>query len=218
MIDGIYSMHSIYVPAGHSLTVKNSRISYINDEGSSLLVENTTINGGGQWEYAAIDGGANITVENSNLYNAEHGVLCYGNCTVENNYIHDNANGSAAGAHQDGFLSVNGSHFTVEHNSVGCVGGCTGDISFLDQSTNSSATVSKNLLIASPDAAFCAYPGPDNPGQRASKMVWTDNVFQKGPHNKCATYSPVYGWYPQDGPGNVWSGNTWDDGTPLNEP
>lgn len=218
VIDGVYSAASIYIPAGRSLTVKDSNISYINDEGSSLLVENTTINGRGQWKFATIDGGDNITIRNSNLYNGEHGVLCYGNCIVENSYLHDNANGAAAGAHQNGFVSVNGSNFIVKHNSVGCVGGCTGDISFLDQNANSGATVSKNLLLASPDAAFCAYPGPDNPGQHASNMVWTANVFQKGPHNKCATYGPVYGWYPKDGSGNVWSGNTWDDGTPLNAP
>jgi chitodextrinase len=214
VIDAI-SGPGIYVPAGRSLLVKNSKIGIINHQGSSLDVESTEIDGGNQWTYSNVQGGSNITVRNSNLHSGQHGILCYGNCTAENNWIHDNADGSAAGSHQNGFLSVNGATFTLTHNSIGCVGGCTADIAFLAQSDNSDATVNKNLLLTSPMAAYCVYPGPNKSTANAKNMVWTNNVFQRGTNNKCATYGPVYGWYPQVGPGNVWSGNVWDDGSAL---
>jgi len=46
-------------------------------------------------------------------------------------------------------------------------------------------------------------------------MVWRNNVFQLGGNGKCATYGPVYGWYPSDGTGNVWSGNMWTNGATI---
>lgn len=217
VIDGISDTGGIYLAAGASLTVKNSKIGSVNDEGTSLVLDHVTSDGGGQWTFSNVEGGTHITVLYSNLYNAEHSVHCYGNCDVENSYLHDNANGAAAGAHQNGFLSNSGSTYKVFHNSVGCVGGCTADIAFLNNGAQSDANVTKNLLLYSPDAAFCSYPGPNaSPTQNSvNNMVWQDNVFQKGANGKCATYGPVYGWYPNVGTGNVWSGNTWDDGTTL---
>lgn len=211
VIDGVADGGSIYVPSGDSLTVKDSKAGFINDQGSSLLVENSTLNGGDQWEFSTVTGGSNITVENSNLSGGGHEVLCYNNCVVENSWLHDNANGASSGAHQNGFLADGGSGYTLRHNSIHCTGGCTADISFL--STDSNATVTDNLLVASPDAAYCVYPGPDSSTESGiNNMVWEDNVFQPGSNGKCATYGPVYGWYPSDGTGNVWSGNMWANG------
>jgi hypothetical protein len=214
VIDGIADSEGIAVPGGDSLTVKNSSTGLINDEGTSLVVENSTLNGGDQWEFSTVNGGSNITVENSNLSGGGHEVLCYNDCTVTNSWLHDNADGSAAGAHQNGFLADGGSGFDLQHNSVYCTGGCTADISFL--SIDSNATVTKNLLIASPDSAYCVYPGPDQPTESGiSNMVWEDNVFQRGANGNCATYGPVYAWYPGDGSGNVWEGNMWNNGAPV---
>lgn len=217
VIDGVVEGGSIYVPSGKSLTLKNSQVGYINDQGISLVVQNSILNGGDQLTFPTIDGGSGITVENSNLSGGEHEILCYNRCIVRNSWLHDNANGAAAGAHQNGFLADGGVGFELRHNSVFCVGGCTADISFL--SINSNAIVANNLLVASPDSSFCVYPGPDNPSQSGiNNIVWKDNVFQRGANGKCATYGPVYGWYPADGTGNVWSGNMWASGTVVNRP
>lgn len=216
VMDGISESDAVYIPTGHSLTLKNSSVGFINDEGTSLIVESSTLNGGNQWKFATIDGGNNITVLNSNISGGEHEVLCYNNCTVENSWLHDNANGAAAGAHQNGFLADGGTGFTLFHNSVYCTGGCTADIAFL--ATDDDATVTKNLLVASPDSSFCVYPGPDSPSESGiNDMVWEDNVFQEGDNDRCATNGGVYGWYPSDGTGNVWSDNVWNSGAPLQE-
>ncbi len=217
VIDGVSTNGGIYVPAGDSLTVKDSATGLINDEGASLDVEHSTIYGGTDLSFSSINGGSNIAVKYSNLSGGQHEVLCYSNCDIENNWLHDNTDGSAQGDHQNGFLSTGGSNFTILHNSVYCVGGCTADIAVLNQGGSNDATVSNNLLVASPMAAYCVYPGPDSdPASYASNsMVWTNNVFQKGTSGKCATYGPVYGWFPEIGTGDVWSGNIWDDGTPV---
>ena len=100
---------------------------------------------------------------------------------------------------------------------MACTGGCTADIALLNQGGQDHCTVSNNLLVYAPMAAYCAYPGANNSQDQASDIVWTDNVFQKGANGKCATYGPVYGWYPSVGTGNIWSGNIWDDGGPLDQ-
>ena len=214
VIDGISDSTGIYVPAGDSLIVKDSMAGLINDEGTSLLVENSTLNGGSQNEFPTI-GGDNVTVESSNLYGGKDEVNCEGDsCTVENSWLHDNY--GTPTSHEQGFLADGGSDYTLQHNSIYCTGGCTADVSFLANDDN--VTVNKNLMVASPDSAFCVYPGPNQSSQSGvNNVVWTDNVFQRGTAGNCATYGPVYGWYPSAGIGNVWSGNMWDNGQALNQ-
>ena len=215
VIDGISDNTGIYVQSGDSLIVKNSRIGLINDEGISLLVEHSTLNGGAQNEFPTI-GGNNVTVESSNIRGGKDEVNCEGDsCTVENSWLHDNY--GTPTSHQQGFLADGGSNYKLRHNSIYCTGGCTADVSFLSNDDN--VIVSNNLLVASPDSAFCVYPGPNQSSQTGvNNIVWTNNVFQRGAGGKCATYGPVYGWYPSDGTGNVWTGNIWDDGGAIDNP
>jgi hypothetical protein len=44
-------------------------------------------------------------------------------------------------------------------------------------------------------------------------LVYTDNVWQKGANGRCGQYGQVDNW--TAGHGNRWTGNTWDDGSPL---
>jgi hypothetical protein len=208
-----------------NLTLDDSMVNgtVYNNGSGSVLIEHTTMNGGS--EETETVGGSNLTLLYANLYGNQHEVYCDGNCTVENSYLHDNYNFGVAD-HENGFLSTGGSGYDLYHNSVYCVGGCTGDITFIPNDNVSSASVSKNLLVASPDAAYCLYPSSDPPAKPGivEEMTITDNVFQHGPDGTCASYGPVYGWdTPTSTPGtdgyrNVWSGNTWDNGQALNPP
>ena len=208
---------------GSNVTIENSQISGTvqNTGNGSLLIKDTTINGGNDQSQSV--GGSNITLVQDNLYGDQHEVYCGSNCTVEDSWLHDNFNGQSLGWHQNGFISTGGSNYTLDHNSVYCVGGCTADITWIPNDNVSRATVNKNLLVASPDSAYCLYPSSDAPAKPGvfSQMVITDNVFQSGANGKCATYGPVYGWdQPNnrpgtDGYGNVWSGNMWANGKAL---
>jgi hypothetical protein len=136
--------------------------------------------------------------------------------------LHDNHNFGSSD-HQNGFLSNSGSNYLIRHNSVYCIGGCTADITFIPDGNITNATVDKNLLVATQYAAFCLYPSSNHPSKPGivSGMIVTNNVFQRGANGKCAYYGAVYGWdtptstHGTDGYGNVWSGNTWDNGQAL---
>jgi hypothetical protein len=190
----------------------------------SVLIKNTAIDGGSANTETVL--GSNITIEYSNLYGNQHEIYCGKNCTVENSWLHDNHNGESLGWHQNGFLSTGGDNYDLQHNSVYCVGGCTSDIGFIPDGNISNAIVHKNLLIATPYSSFCLYPSSDSPSKpgTVTRMVVTDNVFQRGANGRCATYGPVYGWDSANNvPGtsgyrNVWSGNAWSDGEPLEAP
>jgi hypothetical protein len=205
------------------VTIKDSSIAgTVHTDGpGSVLIEHTTINGGS--DHSESVGGANLTVLSDNIYGDQHEVHCYSNCTVENSWLHNNYNGAALGWHENGFFNDGGSGFTIVHNSVYCVGGCTGDITLIPDGNVSNATISQNLLVATPYASYCLYPASDPPAKPGimSHIVVTYNVFQRGANGKCATYGPVYGWdRPNNTPGtdgyrNVWLGNIWNNGKPL---
>jgi hypothetical protein len=206
-----------------NLTLDDSMVNgeVYNNGSGSVLIEHSTLNGGSDMTETVL--GSDLTILSSNLYGNQHEVYCGGDCTIENSWLHDNYDFGSSD-HQNGFLSTGGDTYDLQHNTVGCVGGCTGDITFIPNSDVSEATVSKNLLVAAPDAAYCLYPSSDAPSKPGvvEQMTITDNVFQRGANGTCATYGPVYGWdWPTgtpntDGFDNVWSGNTWDNGQALN--
>ncbi len=206
-----------------NLTLDDSMVNgeVYNNGSGSVLIENTTMNGGSAETETVL--GSNLTIMNSSLYGNQHEVYCGSNCTIENSWLHDNYDFGSSD-HQNGFLSTGGDTYNLQHNSVYCVGGCTGDITFIPNGDISGATVSKNLFVATTDAAYCLYPSSDPPAKPGivEQMTVVDNVFQHGPNGNCAFYGPVYGWDSPtsspgtDGYGNVWSGNIWDNGAPLN--
>jgi hypothetical protein len=205
-----------------NLTLSDSMVNgeVFNNGSGSVLIQDSTLNGGSDMSETVL--GSNLTILSSNLYGNQHEVYCGGNCTIKDSWLHDNHDFGSSD-HQNGFLSTGGSAYLLQHNSVYCVGGCTGDITFIPNDDVSDATVSRNLLVATPDAAYCLYPSSDHPSKPGvvSQMTVTGNVFQHGPNGKCAFYGPVYGWDDPtaspgtDGYGNVWSGNTWENGQPL---
>ena len=221
MISGKSVNCEIVVNSGNLTFEDSSLAGQIYNNGSgSVLIKNSTLNGQDAVTETVLSD--NLTIENSNLYGNQHEVYCGGNCTIENSWLHDNHN-FGSDDHQNGFLSTSGSQYNLQHNSVGCVGGCTGDITFLGDESN--AVVNQNLLLAAPTAAYCLYPSTS--GQTpvtVNQMTITNNVFQRGANGKCAVYGPTYGWdTPNNNPGtsgygNVWSGNTWDNGKALPSP
>jgi hypothetical protein len=152
---------------------------------------------------------------------------CDGPCGLYNSYVHDEAYVGAT--HMQAF-ETNGNfagQITLNHNTFFCDpsgtatggGGCAGDVSFFgDNSAISNTLVTNNLFMASTGQfGFCVYTG----GYESSKaypngtnLVWTGNTFQRGPSGKCGSAGPVADW--KANTGNVWTGNVWDDGTPLN--
>jgi hypothetical protein len=211
----------------HNVTITNSRIVgafHNNSSNASVTIQDSEIDGGN--DNTEDVGWRDITLLRDNLHGNQHTINCGGNCVVRDSWTHDQYPGAARGAHQNGFFSNGGSNYSLIHNSFGCFGtggvaGCTSDVAFLNGGAQDSADIENNLLLASSDPSFCVYPGPDSSTTTyppVTNFTWKNNVFQRGSNSLCATYGPVYGWFPTAGTnsGNVWSGNVWDNGAALN--
>ena len=175
-----------------------------------------------------------------NVEGARLGFSCRGFCTITDSYAHDGFLEQEFHYNAVGSNGLEGP-LVIEHDSLACDfsntdqtainngAGCSDDIGlFGDFDPISNVTVDKSLFVSS-SAAFGGVPyciDTNNPNSgktfpNATNEVVTNNVFQRGVRpandgsNRCGQYGPVYAW--TNGNGNVWSGNTWDDGKPLNE-
>lgn len=217
------------------VTIKNSLItamvatsSYLSGSGPLLLQDD---------EINAPTTTTDWTLRSSNFYayrlnvhgGAAGAINCSGNCEIHDSWTHDMY--FAGGTHYDGIISngLYGNPMLVDHSSVGCnfyagsgTGGCSADLGlFGDFSPIAHVTVNHNLFLPSvpPNSAgatgYCMYGGSQSNKAypTATYVVVTGNVFKRGGTGKCGDYGPIAAWAYNTG--NVWSGNTWDDGTPL---
>jgi hypothetical protein len=172
-----------------------------------------------------------------NSHGGNGALVCNGHCEVHDSWIHGfylelafhyNAIGS----------SGNGTGpFIVDHNYMSC------DFYAIDPDTNGSAGCSADLGLYGDfdplaniiiernyfapatrtgtwsdnyQPGACLQSGNPTIGKRYPQVTGEHvihNVFARGFSGKCGVYAPVSSW--QSGNGNVWSGNTWDNGTPL---
>ncbi len=47
-----------------------------------------------------------------------------------------------------------------------------------------------------------------------NNIRFTNNIFMRGPSGKCGIWGPITS-FDSTAPGNVWTNNLWDDGTPV---
>lgn len=232
VIDG-QTLNCNVVPRASGIVIKNSKINGVvaldtdlsGSNGWSITLQDTEV-AAGVVQLAAVCCG-NSTIVRSNIHGGQTGVQCEEksvSCVVRDSWLHGQELPATANWHLGGFLSDGGQNMTLVHNTVVCDHpvnplneGCTGDINFIPNfAPISGALVQDNLFGANPDAAFCTYGGekPSSPFPHSDHIVYLDNVFQRGGNGKCAGYGAVNA-FNVAGPGNVWSGNVWDDGTTV---
>lgn len=149
--------------------------------------------------------------------------FCEHGCTIVDSWAHGQVTVGAAhvsGVRQgeDGVIRHNTLHCDASETSQG--GGCSAPLTgYGDFGPVRNNLIERNLFVAGV-AGYCAYGGSsgDNGskpyGDQAENIRFVENVFQRGPSGRCGVYAAVGDW---DGtrPGNLFIGNTWDDGTPL---
>jgi hypothetical protein len=153
---------------------------------------------------------------------------CDGYCELHDSWIHDMFFTSPY--HYDAFLTNGnyGAPILLDHNSLLCDfpegqgnpdGGCAADLGLYgDESNISNVTITNNLFVANPDAfGYCIHAGsnPAKPFSHGTNIVVRDNTFQAGSNGKCGGSGPVADWVYNSG--DIWSGNKWDNGSPLNQ-
>ena len=167
-------------------------------------------------------GNANFVANRVEIKGGMRGVYCATDCSIENSYVHGQAGDPAGKAHLSGIrMSQN---TTVRNNRItcdaprippgsGCSAGLTGYGGFGPVRNN---LIEGNLFIGG-TSSFCAFGGSTDGKQYsddARDIRFIDNTFERGPTGKCGNLGAISAFDPS-APGNVWIGNTWDDGSPL---
>ncbi|WP_296433301.1 MULTISPECIES: hypothetical protein [unclassified Rhizobium] len=199
---------------------KTGRID-VDTPGASLTIEDSLVDGG-KWQGPAI-GFSNVTVRRSDVRGGQTSVQCTPNCLVEDSWLHGQYLQPGQPQHLGGFLSNGWGDVTLRHNTITCDvedigdGGCSGSAQIYgDFSELTRFTFERNLFQETP-GGFCTSFGynPTKPfGSNPTFIVVKDNVWQRGKNGKCAAFGPTTS-FAAGGEGNVWTGNTWDDGTAL---
>ena len=160
---------------------------------------------------------SNYTLLRVNIFNAGHGASVKDNVVIQDSYIH--GLGANTDAHKDGIYAGDGSNVVIRHNNITCndgsSGGCTSAIGLLDDfSPITYWTIDHNLLNT--NGSFCFYgSGGPQKNYTNNHIVFTNNHFGKAVNAKCGYYGPVT-YFESSAPGNIWSGNVWDDtGEPV---
>lgn len=189
-------------------------------EGSSFTITDSTIEVGNRQQRALW--GEHFTAKRINASGGNSGGWC-SHCLVEDSYFH--GLDYQSGWHVSAFRMDQ--YTTLRHNSLSCDlpvypdGGCSADMTgYGDFDVVQHNTIDGNLFVANPGASYCAYGGSTSGKPYSSgtnNIVFTNNVFQRGESGKCGRYGVVAAFDPQ-APGNVWSGNKWDDGSALTGP
>lgn len=225
VFDGFSTTLNVDV-TGSGVTIRNCRVTVAGDSfGVSLRhVRDVTVQDS---EIAGPDAGPNrLLVAVKDIYGDSTGTRVLRNNIsrastgvqidqglVQGNYIHDL--GYQAGDHLNGTTSNGGTALlTLDHNTVLNSFGQTDAISlFEDFGVQANRVISNNLLAG---GGYTLYGGANPGGAQTSGIKVVGNRFSRGYFPAGGAYGPVTAFDPA-GPGNVWTGNTWDDnGQTLN--
>lgn len=232
-------------PSTPCATITNSVMGYVNVDTSwpcnismcgPLVLRHDELNQ--SWPGFPNIGYTNFFGYNLDIHNGGAVAHCNGICVVQDSYAHGGFldgqyHYNAIGSSGDG----NGP-MTVEHDWMSCgdfaaqgtpsgSAGCSADLGLYgDFATIANVTVDHSFFAPAVTAWPSQYEPPycfntnnpqtGKPFPQATNEVVTNNVFGRGYSGVCGTTGPVSTW--TTGNGNVWSGNTWSDGTALNEP
>ncbi|HSX30005.1 MAG TPA: hypothetical protein VLE73_05605 [Candidatus Saccharimonadales bacterium] len=180
----------------------------------------------------------NVNILRANISGGHNGLECQehsSHCSLRDSWIHDQWQAPSGDTHLGGVAhfgeqvactgtgtnGMTGVCFDIEHSSVVCDaavnasgGGCTGDINLIAHyGPIPGAFIYKNLLGANIGASYCTYGG-QAPENGATRIVYQDNIFQRGTNSKCGTYGPVTG-FKFTNSGNVWTNNKYNDGSVI---
>jgi hypothetical protein len=146
-------------------------------------------------------------------------INCWRNCTVRDSWVHGQFTDETGQYHESGIRM--GSGGTIVGNSItcdaqevppeaGCSAGLTGYGDFAPVENN---LIQGNLFLIS-TGAVCAYGGSSGGkpySDDANNIRFIGNVFQRGANGRCASYGPIMDFDASE-PGNIWSGNVWQNG------
>ncbi|QYF72842.1 hypothetical protein [Cryobacterium sp. PAMC25264] len=167
-------------------------------------------------------GDVSFTATRVHVTGGKRSVMCYRECTVEGSYVHGQFTDATGYYHESGIRM--GSNAVIRGNTIACDapdvppdGGCSGALTgYGDFAVIQNNVIDGNVFIAG-SGGYCTYGGsttgkPHSVGTR--DIRFTNNIWQRGTTSKCGDFGPITS-FDSDAPGNVWSNNRWEDGTPV---
>lgn len=160
--------------------------------------------------------GPNFTCIRCRIHYVPTGISLGDNTLIQDSYISDVTWGP--GAHQAaiGAGQGNGNNSRLIHNTIQCnrwntsapgfQQGCSSALSLYDEPTLNDVLVQNNLFNTT--GGYCTYGG----GPQGTNIRYIDNRFGKKFSSSCGIFGTVSAFYGGNS-GNVWTGNTWQDGS-----
>lgn len=190
-------------------------------EGASLSISDTDIDAGDR-EGTGLEA-HNYTAVRVHVVGGNRSMYCANNCSIRDSYVHGQMTDETGVFHESGIRMEQNT--TLIHNTIGCDAptippdaGCSAGLTgYGDFAPVRDNLIQGNLFLPSTGGA-CAYGGSSGGkpySDDASNIRFIDNVFSRGRNGKCGYYFPVTD-FDRNAPGNVWSGNVWDNGGTVN--
>lgn len=189
--------------------------------GGGLTISDTDIDAGDR-EGTGLES-QNYTAVRVHVVGGNRSMYCANNCTIRDSYVHGQMTDETGVFHESGIRMEQNT--TLIHNTIGCDAptippdaGCSAGLTgYGDFAPVRDNLIQNNLFLASTGGA-CAYGGSSGGkpySDDAANIRFIDNVFSRGRGGKCGYYFPVTD-FDRNAPGNVWSGNVWDNGGTVN--
>lgn len=217
VIDGVDLNGSFDISASN-VVIRNSKITGTNwwgillRSGTNLTIVNCEIFGDGvrQMQYGILSYEGAVIAKRNNVHHISNGIDVP-NGVIEDNFVHTPV--FYEGDHTDMIMSEGGAAagttLVIRHNTVINTFDQTGAIAlFADWGPQHDVTVENNLLAGGGYSLYAGAAGSSN-------LRILDNVFSKRIWPNGGHWGPVAHW-DAGGSGNMWQGNKWEDGTPVN--
>ncbi|MFB9477009.1 hypothetical protein ACFFR3_46605 [Nonomuraea salmonea] len=218
VIDGVEVTGYITVEAD-DVTIRNTRVrgtknwwGILQREGrTGLTVEDTEVFGNGKQrtQFGILNQGKMITIRRVDIHTISNGIST-DQGLIEDSYVHDPK--YFKDDHTDMIMSTGsaapGTELIIRNNTVINTLDQTGAIAlFQDFGVVKNVTVEGNLLAG---GGWTLYAGAGAKGTSSNVKV-IGNVFSRKVWPKGGAAGPVAYW-DNDGPGNRWEGNVWENG------
>lgn len=167
-------------------------------------------------------GNGNFTALRVEITGGGRSAYCQRDCTIEHSWVHAQTGDPDGKAHLSGIRM--GQDTTLRFNTITCEGkrippgsGCSAALTGYGDFTPIQNNLIEGNRFIGGTSSFCAFGGSsrDKPYSDDTRDVrFINNVFERGETGKCGILAPIEA-FDSNAPGNVWEGNTWDDGEPL---
>jgi hypothetical protein len=176
---------------------------------SGIRIEDCEIDGGNLNPDASAVGYDGYTMRRCDVHNTGSGLHMTNDVTVEDSWVHDLQEGDDS--HNDSVITNGGAGLVVRHNTLENSHTQTSVVALYgDLDAVVDVVVQDNLLVGGGYTVYGgSVPGKRHSAQAAGIRV-TGNRFSRRFFATGGSFGPVSGFDPGR-PGNLWSGNVWDD-------